>query len=247
MPSESSLGPWLTCRTSAGQAIVLVAPGVILVEEWDSDELFHWRKAVWDAEADFDAGLPPNEVIRLAGLDAALELVRDDAVSGHSVREWMIAATEEHADALAQLMAMQERQPGPGVADAVAELRAVVLRHREQAARCSLQPVDLLGVDRSPEELAAVAVVHPRSAFARLEQELARGPELTSFAEAARRLEREAGAEPLRDALIGLVYAKHQSRSWRYTRPLRDASREIRRAARRALAGKGEDGGPAAA
>jgi hypothetical protein len=228
LPSPSSLGQWLASEIAGGGLVVLAPPGVPLFEPRDSEELWHWRRAVWSHADCFDFATRPESVTRLGSLASALERVPHDGLGDVDAHVWMITATESHADALERLSILLATEPGPGVVEAVANLRRVVRRHREQAAQCSRQQSWLVSEDRSPQELARVVMNDPNGVVARVEQELSEQTQLTQFAAALEQTEHEFGEVLVRDALTSLVFAKHHSYSFRVTKHVRVAHRTLR-------------------
>lgn len=231
-PSQTGLGSWLTFFGCDVRVMVLAPPGVPIAEEWDDERLLGWRVAIWNDCSSFEDNAIPLEIRHLSGLPEALALVPDNALAESSAHAWMVGATEAHADAIERLAMLQEHQSGDGVADAAARLRRVARSHREQAARCLTQPPFLLTGDRSAHEVAQVVVNQPNSVPALIDRDLNREPHLSMFVAALNQIEREHGEQSVRDALTGLLFAKHYSSSWKFTGHVREARRSTRRAVR---------------
>ena len=226
--SPAGFGQWLAHRDGAAAVRILAPPGVPVMEEWDDAQLLTWRLADWPDATSFENNRAPTEIKTLTELSDALTEVPPDALADRSAHTWMIIATEAHADALERLAIVQEHQPGEGVASAVHEIRRVVRRHREQAAAC-MSPQLLIGGDRSAHDVAQVLVDRPGSVPALIDRNLNEESQLTSFAAALEEIERKYGEQSVRDALAGLLFAKHHSSSWRVTAHVREARRSTRR------------------
>lgn len=232
-PCPTGPGTWLTLRREDGSVTAVCPPGVALDEPWDDPRLLQWRRGDWKSGMAFDVGDRPSTTAPLPHLQAALELVPADALGASHAHSWMAQATEAHADALEHLAYLQELEAGPGVSDAVRDLRLLARAEREQAAACAVQPAALIAEDRSAHDVARVLVNQPESVPAIIDGNLKREAHLVAFAATLREIEREHGQDSVRDALTGLLFAKHNSRSWRVTAYVREASRNSRRAGRR--------------
>jgi hypothetical protein len=234
LPSSVGLGTWLACRNADASVKVLAPPGVPIDENWDDERLLGWRVAYWPSNRSFEYNAPAQSTRSLDDLAQALELVPNDALGDRSAHRWMIVATESHADALERLVLIQEVEPGREVQQAVAALRQVVRRHREQSAHCSSGFSASVSDKQSAHEVAQVLVDQPTSVPALIERDLKREPHLRTFASAVRELEREHGRDSVQEALTGLLFAKQHSSSWRFSGYVREAKRSTRRVARAA-------------